>query len=182
MWSVQGQPNDWNFFSNNFTNHIPGVPSSETALYALAKKFSSATDYVQQCGLSDFSQFDQAGTKVNPVIPFSLRFEPHSDVHTLFPKDLGQNDFMHYVEQLKTVPSGSNLYNIYGMDKPKELGGKEILIGTLVLDGKLTSSKWGDENLFFRHQKMNDDIKFHPEWTPYLPTFSSGGKCPFMGY
>jgi hypothetical protein len=25
------------------------------------------------------------------------------------------------------------------------------LIGTLKLEGKLISSKWGDENLFFRH-------------------------------
>jgi hypothetical protein len=37
------------------------------------------------------------------------------------------------------------------MDKPTELGGKEVLIGRLKLVGRLTRSKWGDENLFFRH-------------------------------
>jgi hypothetical protein len=31
-------------------------------------------------------------------MPFILRFEPHSDVATLFPKDLGDNDYMHWVD------------------------------------------------------------------------------------
>jgi len=39
----------------------------------------------------------------------------------------------------------------------------------------MTKSKWGDEQLFFRHQKMNDDIKLKPEWEKYT------AKCPFFG-
>ena len=113
------------------------------------------------------------------MIPFSLRFEPHSDVKHLFPKDLGSNPYMHYVDQLKSVPANSRLYKIYAMDTSKLGGGKETLIGTLQLEGGLTSSKWGDESLFFRHQKMNDDIKYNPEWEKYLPKYSLGGKCPF---
>jgi len=31
------------------------------------------------------------------VFPFSLRFEPHSDVHSLFPKELPGSDPMIYV-------------------------------------------------------------------------------------
>jgi len=41
MWSVDGQPGDWNFFSNDFFTHIGG-PSS-TATKVLAKKFATAT-------------------------------------------------------------------------------------------------------------------------------------------
>lgn len=44
MYSVNGQPNDWNFFSNDFTNHIGSAKT--VALKALAKKFSTATDYI----------------------------------------------------------------------------------------------------------------------------------------
>ena len=47
MWSVEGQPNDWNFFSNDFFNHISAAPADNYALAALAKKFSSGTDYIQ---------------------------------------------------------------------------------------------------------------------------------------
>ena len=60
---------------------------------------------------------------------------------------------MMYVDQLQAVPAGSTLYVVMAFDKPQELGGVETNIGSLVLDGVLTSSKWGDQNLFFRHEK-----------------------------
>jgi hypothetical protein len=115
-------------------------------------------------------------------MPFSISFEPHSDVFGLFPKDLQNDDYMGYVNQLESVPANSGLYKIYAMDKSELAGGKEQLIGTLVLDGKLTASKWGDESLFFRHQKMDDDVKYHPEWFQYLEKYSDAGKggCPFL--
>jgi len=27
--------------------------------------------------------------------------------------------------------------------------------------------------MFFRHQKMDEDLKYHPEWTPYCPKYGS---------
>jgi len=53
MYSVDGQPS-WNFFANDFTNHIPAAESA--SLIPVAVKFSSATDYVQCVGLSDWAQ------------------------------------------------------------------------------------------------------------------------------
>ena len=58
---------------------------------------------------------------------------------------------MKYLDQLESVPADSTLYNVYAVSAPKEIGGKEELIGSLVLDGKLYKSKWGDENLYIRH-------------------------------
>jgi hypothetical protein len=43
MYSVDGQES-WNFFKNDFSNHIPAAGA---ALLPLAKKFSSATPWVQ---------------------------------------------------------------------------------------------------------------------------------------
>ena len=41
-------------------------------------------------------------------------------------------------------------------------------------------SEFGDKNLFFRHDFMDDDLKVRPEWTPYVPRFDlDGGKCPY---
>jgi len=54
------------------------------------------------------------------------------------------------------------------------------MIGTLVLDGKMTKSKWGDENLYIRHQQMDEDKNIHPEWDPYLEKFSFKKGCPFL--
>ena len=41
---------------------------------------------------------------------------------------------------------------------PEEDGGTETNIGTLKLVGDLVPSAWGDENLYFRHQKMEEDL------------------------
>jgi hypothetical protein len=46
MWSVEGQPGDWNFFSKDFFTHIKPAPLTG-GLGLLAQKFSSATDFIQ---------------------------------------------------------------------------------------------------------------------------------------
>ena len=70
-------------------------------------------------GLSDMARYSEDGSEETSVkAPFGLRFEPHSDVHTLFPTDL-QGDPMDYVQQLESVPANATLYNVYAMNAPK---------------------------------------------------------------
>merc|ERR1712055_609589 len=73
MYSVNGQ-DSWNFFKNDFTNHIgPGGLD----LVPLEIKFSEATNYISECALSDFGQYGESGTQVaDPKFPFMLRFHP----------------------------------------------------------------------------------------------------------
>ena len=52
MYSVDGQPS-WNFFLNDFSNHIPNITS--LSLQAVGKKFSTATPWIQTVGLSDWA-------------------------------------------------------------------------------------------------------------------------------
>ena len=178
MFSVDGQPGDWNFFSNDFSNHIPTPKSSFTG-DLLAKKFATATPFIQEVGLEDFSRLSQDGLEAEGLtMPFLLRFEPHSDVKNLFPVD-APSDPMAYIEQLKSVPANSTLYKVYGMTAPKELGGTEVYIGDLVLEGNLITSKWGDENLFIRHERLEEDLKVHSDWTKYEAKWSASA-CPFL--
>lgn len=168
MYSVDGQ-SSWNFFANDFTNHIPAVTSA--SLIPLAAKFHTATDYVQAVGLSAWSQFEQTGVPVtDPVFPFSLRFHPTGEIE--FPSTYSENNY--YLDDLKTVKSGTTLYEVYGMSAPSELGGHEFLIGDLVTTSDVTSSLWGDDHLFYRHQMTEDDIALKPEWKPYYPVYSIG--------
>ena len=81
---------------------------------------------------------------------------------------------MQYLDDLKSVPADSALYDVIALTAPVDQGGKEVTIGQLVLDGQFTTTKWGDEHLFFRHQKQDDDNKLKPEWATGLPTW----KCP----
>jgi hypothetical protein len=87
---------------------------------------------------------------------------------------------MAYVQQLLTVPANTTIYDVYATNKPLPLGGEEKLIGSIKLDGSLTTSKWGDEKLFFQHQIISDDFKLKPEWKPYYAQHSLGGKCPYQ--
>lgn len=90
---------------------------------------------------------------------------------------------MAYVDQLTTVPANSKVYEVYALDQPKEMGGKETHIGSLVLEGGFVKSKWGDEALFIRHQRSDEDVKLKPEWDRYMAKYSKSnnglGECPF---
>jgi len=184
LYSVNGTPGDWNFFEKDFSNHIPAAVGA--ALHAVGTKFYTETAWIQSVGLSDFSKFGEDGKKIEaPVFPFKLRFHPNKETNGLIPNDR-QDDKMAYIGQLESmIPADTVLYDVYGLDAPPSLGGVEILMGTLQLEGKLTRSKFGDEQLFFRHQLSSDDMAIKPEWESSYAKFSplggstSAGKCPY---
>jgi len=171
MYSVDGQES-WNFFKNDFTNHIgPGGP----ALIPLEIKFSEATNYISEVGLSDFAKFGELGGQVeDPNFPFMLRFQPTGEIEF-------SDDYVRpFTEDLMSIPQGSTLYKVWALDQPVELGGTEKHIADLVLVSDMTTSLWGDKHLFFRHQFMDDDVAIHPEWEEYLAKFGIEGPpgCP----
>lgn len=98
----------------------------------------------------------------------------------MIPTELENEDYMGYIPQLLKVPTDSTIYDVYALDKPVPLGGVETLIGTLKMDGDFTTSNWGDKNMFFQHQIINEDEKVHPEWEPYYARYSLSGKCPYQ--
>jgi len=68
MFSVGGQQS-WNFFKNNFSNHIPGISLSRP----LAAKFATATRNIRQVGISDWGQFGENGVEIKkPKFPYRL--------------------------------------------------------------------------------------------------------------
>ena len=120
--------------------------------------------------------YGEDGVKVeSPIFPFSLNFVPSSVPS--FPDEFVQT----MPEQLMTVSSGTELYKVYAMDAPTELGGTETHIADMILTSKLTTSLWGDQHLFFRHQNMQDDVDIKPEWDQYMDKWTglSGFRsCP----
>jgi len=143
LYSVNGNPEgDWNFFSQDLSNHIP-APTG-TALGLLGDKFATFTTYIQEVGLSNYSDYDQDGNKTANIFPFKLRFHPNASVQNIFPTELQNGDYMDYTSQLETIPANATIYDVYATDKPLPLGGVETLIGSLQLDGQFTTTKWGD--------------------------------------
>lgn len=175
MFGVAGQQS-WNFFKNDFWNHI--IAASGFLLEKAAQKFATATNNVQQVGLSDMARYGNDGIEVkNPLFPYKLRFHRPGGANE-FP-DAYQHSFL---EDLKAIKKGV-LYQVHAMDKPTELGGTEKYIADLVIVSPVITSKWADERMFIRHQDMGEDLMIHPEWNPFTEAFRKVAKpevkCPY---
>jgi hypothetical protein len=182
MYSTSGQAS-WNFFKMDFSNHIPAAGGA--ALLAVALKFSSATDYIQTMGLRDLGLITEKGEMRNPPrYPFKLIFKPHVDLKNKYP-DHFMSD---YLDQLRSVPSGTTLYDVYAIEQPNQ---NEKKIGSIITRSNMVSSKWGDESMYFRHNYMDADINENPSWKKFVPAFSIFGSkvaantteaksCPFL--
>jgi len=171
MYSVDGQ-DSWNFFKNDFTNHVgPGG----LELVPLEIKFSEATNYISEVALSDFARYGESGVQISePNFPFMLRFHPTGEY-------MFSDDYVRpFTEDLTSIRAGSTLYEVWALDNPVELGGEEQHIADLVLVSDMVTSLWGDQHLFFRHQDMAEDVEIHPEWEEFLDKFGIPGPsgCP----
>ena len=159
MFSVDGQ-DDLNFFANDFVNHIPDPRS--IALLPLQARFATATNFIQTVGLSEMASYTQDGQKESEVVfPWSLRFVPGGEYN--FPSTVADG-YTNFLDDLSSITADSVLYEVYAMDKPTELGGTEMKIASIVTSTDMTTSNWGDEKMYIRHQRMEDDLKIHPEW------------------
>ena len=71
-------------------------------------------------------------------------------------------------------------------------GSRGDLIGRVVTLSPFTTSLWADQTLFYKHQRIDDDLEVFPWWKDYLQTWSLGKmsetplanprpaeKCPF---
>ncbi|CDW84335.1 UNKNOWN [Stylonychia lemnae] len=166
MYGVNGF-DSWNFFKMDFSNHIPDAQG--LALTLVAKKFATATPFVQYVGLSDIATYDQHGKKTDsPKFPFQLVFEP-----TL--KNKFSDDFTEdFQDQLASIPANTLLYKVYSLATPSS---SKVHIGDLTIKSQLVRSYFGDRYLFFKHQDIQEDLVFKPEWKSDLKVHSS--RCPF---
>jgi len=172
MESVQGQQS-WNFFKYNFSNH---VPYTGFAFLPVAIKFSKGSKNIRQVGLSDWARFYENGTEsVNPIFPYRLRFQPAD--HLQLPDAYVRP----FTDDLQAIARGSQLFTIYALDQPPELGGKELEIGKLVLVSDVVTSNWADRSLYFRHQDMADDLRLRPDWNQFTPKFEPGDQPSPVG-
>ena len=183
MYSVDGQ-DDLNFFANDFSNHVPEPKSF--SLKPLEARFATATDWIQTVGLSEMASYDQDGNaEAAPVFPWMLHLVPSGEYSFASTVEEGYTDFR---DDLMTITEGSTLYDVYAWDQPEELGGTEMLIAKIVTASQMTTSYWCDEHMYFRHERMDDDLALRPEWEPYTPKYSiftdlegvvQAVRCPF---
>lgn len=152
MYSLDGQPcSDTDFFQHDWNNHI--ALTDNFGLKIIAAKFWQASYCPLMVGLSDLAR--SADGQQN-AFPFKLNF------HSLVKSDCECKDYEKCLQNLITnLPVGKELFEVRAQAEPSA---QEELIGTITVTDAFTTSKFGDEDLFFKHQHMEEDYELQPNW------------------
>eukprot|EP01059_Diplonema_ambulator_P033268 TRINITY_DN6886_c3_g1_i1.p1 TRINITY_DN6886_c3_g1~~TRINITY_DN6886_c3_g1_i1.p1 ORF type:complete len:358 (+),score=58.03 TRINITY_DN6886_c3_g1_i1:47-1075(+) len=153
-----------NFFSVDLSNHLPHPKAVANKIASL--KFGAFSPHSTMVGISEFAEATQDGTPVEgePNFPFQLRFVPNPNLATA-PQFVNAAHDTPLGELMETIPMGTVLYTVLAIEYP-EAPAKPI--GAIRTTSPLIHSKYGDEKLFFRHQRMNDDLERRPEWRDHV--------------
>jgi len=175
MDNVDGQESG-NFFERDFSNHISKPQKAATKL--LGRKFERTSTPSELVGLSDIATYRRNGEKVGSdsnrekkdgeveekeskvVFPFELIVKPNEQLRKQYAKAPPTEEAME--EALTSIPEGTIIYTLYGRVEPKDED--LILVGTFQLTSKFVYSKFSDNGLFFRHQRIEEDLELRSEW------------------
>merc|ERR1712166_166916 len=157
MLRSAGDAEGYDFFESTFSNHV----APDDALVQLGK-FQQASGCIDMVGLSDACTYTQAGEKVDePVFPFEVWFEPTGSVSFADQKKSNAD----LLAELSGIPDGTEIFSVHAFASPADKKeGKQITLGTLTSTGTCHQSVFGDLDLFFRHQRMEEDFAMVPEW------------------
>jgi len=180
----------WNFFKHDWSNHPPdfGV-FAEPELIALKLKFNSASEWPFKMGLAPIARFDQDGNP-EPTVSFPYRWviHPNNRIRTATPDGYSLRTpwATQICKVLNTV--GETIFSVWAEDVP---GAQLVKIGEFITTSVATTTKFGDVSLFYKHNKMEEDFEFYPEWLPiaraerlkqiFVPNFQHPDLPPLAG-
>jgi len=145
------------FFDQAFSK----IVNPPAALQALMK-FDQASQCVSMVGLSDIASYAQDGrqTPANAInFPYDITFEASSDQVYIPNEKMSDEDMYNH---LSAIRQGTHLFDVYAKASPTA---EKAFLGKLTTTSSCVKSVFGDQNLFFRHQRMEEDFVKKPEWT-----------------
>lgn len=101
--------------------------------------------FIEQVGLKDCA-------RPGKVYPYSLSFKPTDAVKNQYPT----NTKTSFTDQLSSIEVGTVFFEVYAKAGPSS---KSVKIGEMKSTSKFTTSKFGDDELFFQHAYELDDIQ-----------------------
>ena len=162
LYTLAGQGTNYNFFANELSNYV-STDANELGSTIL---FSAVSTKPTLVIMNDMAEVTQAGsTVVTPKAPTQIYFVPRPEVKTKFATT--PHDFRH---DLATLGAGSKLYDVYATSMEiktsifpstntryaKERRASAKKIGELELTSPLIVSAFGDNGVFFKHQRSED--------------------------
>ena len=106
-----------------------------------------------------YYRYDEDGNEEEPIFPFKITLKPTGQV--IFQDEpLSNKDFVQQFED--KIPDRTPIYSLLTYKDPEDNKGTEL--GKVVNVGKCYASQYGDEKLFFRHQRVEEDMELRPQW------------------
>ena len=134
----------------------------------ISKVFSPPT----MVGVSDIAKYSVGGKEESDFnFPCALFFKPNS---VLTAKFKGISPLTPLNDYMSKVTPGTMLYEVWAKESPRTA--EKVLIGKVTTKSELISSEYGDKELFFQHQDINEDFVLRPEWNN---TNVRKNFCPF---
>ncbi|HQV79615.1 MAG TPA: peroxidase family protein [Agitococcus sp.] len=162
LYTLAGQGANHNFFANELSSYV----STDINSAASTILFSLVTAKPTMLMMNDIAEVTQAGVRVSsPKSPTQIYFVPRAEVKTKF--KTAAHDFRY---DLVTLGAGSPVYDIYATSMEiktsiissisakyaAERRSNAKKIGTLELTSPMIVSAFGDEGVFFKHQRYED--------------------------
>mmetsp|Transcript_80958 Transcript_80958/g.127475 ORF Transcript_80958/g.127475 Transcript_80958/m.127475 type:complete len:413 (+) Transcript_80958:111-1349(+) len=156
--STSDKPN--NFFESEFSNHV--APPDVTVL---RNKFAQGSGCINMVGLSDLAEWGQNGDHVEvPGFPYEILLKPKATMPDTT-GNTGDNLDALLLEQL-SFKAGQPLFDVlaHATPKNKNAGIEPTLLGSMSSASDCVRSLFGDQQLFIRHTRMEEDFKWREEW------------------
>ena len=159
----------WNFFKEPFKTRIEGFDPVDDRLWieTLQRKLFNGAHKPFVMSVSQVYANNLDGTAVADedigMIPYQLEFESQyqfPDIKTETP----------WHEQLTSITDSSDkpLLDVYALTAPLQMGGERVKIGEIQLLSEITTSKFGDERLYFQHMRPSIDLELYERgWGRY---------------
>lgn len=147
MNALDGQES-YNFFQKDFTNWIGDPESPVLKIFMQAFKLvSSDPAKIDVSFLADTTQDGRVLGSDSVVAAEQIYLEPNR-------KQLNFSDEAHEVRNdMGTIEAGTELYKVFARAKGSS---QKIEVGAIVLKDRFIASRFGDENLFFRHENIDN--------------------------
>jgi len=158
--ALRGPAGSGNFFEEPLSTHGELLEEIDSL-----GKLSQASGCRTMTGISDLCSYAQNGDQVKHLnFPYELRFVAPEPMQ--FKVDPNATDkSAELLSKLAGIPKDTHLYDVLAKASPTAAW---VRLGSIFSRSASLTSMFGDTQLFFRHQRMEEDFAKRPEWLPQI--------------
>jgi hypothetical protein len=163
LYTLSGQGSNHDFFANELSQYVSPEINETLGTSAI---FSAVTTKPTRLMVDAMAEVTQDGSSVASAnAPTQIYFVPSNDVSNLFSSE--PHDFR---QDMMTLPEGTKLYDVYATSEDIKYSiigwlnrryaenrrNSAVKVGEITLTSPLTASEFGDNGVFFKHQRYED--------------------------